>query len=367
MNANDYPPHSEEKPQIRGGFNSMDSVRSGRIVVDSYEISDDLSFSIAYDTLISKLPGNGGIRWMQYATLDQQETEAAVLAERMSEKHSLYNTGFTGAKIVVNGPVNDTNRAILFENLASVLNKHIGPIYTGCDINTTDEDMYALSEYTGFILSSLENSGVDTSVVTAYGVYASLKAALEGEDFGAKTPRIIVHGLGKVGNAISKLAIGDDYHVMGYDKDVEKCNIDGLEAITDEECFHYPCEILVLCSVSGVLTVQKAKAANMKLVISSANAPLSSPSVEAIMEAREIRYIPDVISNAGAVICDSLEHYHPDIYKNLSQDMVNDYVSQLIHSKTLAIMSKSKILQKSMAVVVRSELRFDRYFDQKAA
>lgn len=337
----------------------MNVVRNRKIVVESYSVRDDLSFSIAYDTLISKLPGNGGIRWMQYADLNRQETEASILAERMSEKHSLYKTGFTGAKIVANGHVNYTNRKLLFENIASVLNEYNGSIYTGCDINTTNDDMYALSERTRFILSSLNNANVDTSVATAYGVYASLKAVLEMEDLGNKTPRISIHGLGKVGKIVAELAIEDNYHVMGYDKDAGKCDIDGLSTITDEECFHCPCEILVLCSVSGVLTEQKAKIVNTKWVVSSANAPLSSPSVESIMQARKVRYLPDVVSNAGAVICDSLEHYYPDIHADLSQNMVNEYVSQIIRSKTLAIISKSVILQASMAAVVKSEFDLD--------
>src|SRR6056297_2423093 len=46
-------------------------------------------------------PGNGGMRLHSYDTHDEAVADCVRLAEGMTRKHSMYRTGFSGAKIVV--------------------------------------------------------------------------------------------------------------------------------------------------------------------------------------------------------------------------------------------------------------------------
>lgn len=47
-------------------------------------------------------PGNGGLRIWPYPAADAAVAECRVLASTMSMKHSVFNTGFSGAKLVLN-------------------------------------------------------------------------------------------------------------------------------------------------------------------------------------------------------------------------------------------------------------------------
>ena len=49
-------------------------------------------------------PGNGGLRIQRYESTDQAATEALALAQGMAVKHGMFNTGFSGTKMVVGNP-----------------------------------------------------------------------------------------------------------------------------------------------------------------------------------------------------------------------------------------------------------------------
>ena len=86
-------------------------------------------------------PGNGGLRVRSYDTSEDAEKEALALCEAMTLKHAAYNTGFTGAKLVFDSKVevSDLNKEGLMNEIARTLATESGKVYTGCDINTTDE------------------------------------------------------------------------------------------------------------------------------------------------------------------------------------------------------------------------------------
>ena len=50
----------------------------------------------------SDKPGNGGMRLMSYENDELAISDAVRLAEGMTRKHAMYQTGFSGAKLVVN-------------------------------------------------------------------------------------------------------------------------------------------------------------------------------------------------------------------------------------------------------------------------
>lgn len=55
-------------------------------------------------------PGNGGMRVMNYDDPDAAVQEVSVLATTMTAKHSVFNTGFGGAKLVLHAHGNVTVR-----------------------------------------------------------------------------------------------------------------------------------------------------------------------------------------------------------------------------------------------------------------
>ena len=108
----------------------------------------------------------------------------------MTSKHAAYGTGFSGAKLVVNcagertapaarpaprradgptflrPPIADPERLDkerLMDVVAQGLNDLQGSVFTGCDLNTDEDDMEYLSDRCPYVLAGL-NSPTDTNV-----------------------------------------------------------------------------------------------------------------------------------------------------------------------------------------------------------
>lgn len=95
---------------------------------------------IAYDIHSTpEVPGNGGLRIGTYPSPGAAQDEAVALTEAMSAKHAMYDTGFTGAKLVFDSdvPIQNLCKDTLMNEVATSLGAMNGAVYTGCDMNTT--------------------------------------------------------------------------------------------------------------------------------------------------------------------------------------------------------------------------------------
>lgn len=309
--------------------------------IETYEISNDLSVTLAYDTQTPFLPANGGLRLSQYNTRSLQEAEALTLAKCMTEKHKIYNTGFSGAKLVANGTLKKDSKLGLIESVGAILNKHQGKIYTGCDLNIYNEDMNQLFTLTPYVLNGI-GSDVNTSTATAYGVFGSLMGVINFEK--TEPDKVfLVHGCGKIGAVIVRKLLENGYRVLAYDMDPVRANIPGAENIsTHPKWYETEHDYLVLCSQCGVVNEENAHVLKSRWIVSSANAPFANKQVNQILEAKGIRWIPDVISNAGAVICDSLEFYAPKKYQKMNPENLYRFVYQAKFKKTQKLLSEAE-------------------------
>lgn len=304
--------------------------------VETYHINEGLRLCLAYDlSTTSHLIGNGGLRWLTYSDVASQESEALILAKHMTQKHTLYHTGFAGAKLVAHGECHQENRKDLLNAVASILNDKQGRIYTGCDMNINNQDMCELNTLTPYILNSHPKPEVDTSIATAFGVYGSLMSVMQSQGDEWQNKTFLVHGLGKIGQTIAKKLIAEGHRVMTYD--INKSNAYLPQAMNisgNPQWYQLPCDYLILCSASHIIHEDMAVELQCKAIVSSANAPFSSENVSSILKEKYISWIPDVVSNAGAVICDYLEHYQIELYKKMSPEAVYNYVYERIHHKT---------------------------------
>jgi leucine dehydrogenase len=268
--------------------------------------------------------------------------EALILAERMSEKHTLYETGFLGAKIVIDGPRDSSTDGIVLRALGDIINLYDGSVFTGCDLNVSNENMVLLATATPFVLNSLSNPSIDTSSATGAGAFAAVRDVLDGLRQGGAA-HIAIHGLGKVGSQISTHAMKHGCYVSGYDVDSSACARAGVSPVAETALFETPCDVLVLASISNLVTPEIARKIGAKWIVSAANAPFACDEVVDILTERGVKYLPDVVVNPGAVICDSIEVNCPDIYQGMSQDGVDEYVCRCVHSRVQDVLAYSKL------------------------
>jgi leucine dehydrogenase len=294
------------------------------------EFGGDTTLFVVTENDSSGIPANGGLRISAYESEGQALRDAYRLACRMTLKHRLYRTGFLGAKLVVRGNPKTVDRAKLFAVVADVLNRRRGTVYTGCDLNTNAHDMSLLHEMSPYILSAMD-SAVDPSRATAEGIYGSLRAAFN-EDIEGKT--FLVHGIGKTGGLVVRRILENGGVVLACDLDPGRADVAGCRNVSRADAWwRIPVDGLILCSASGTVNQEMATTLRAQAVVSGANCPFVDRATERILKARRILTIPDCVCNAGAVICDSIEHYDNESFRSADPTEIYDFVEQLVHQK----------------------------------
>lgn len=77
----------------------------------------------------------------------------------------MFNTGFAGAKVVCNaskvaGGISSINKDELMDATSKLLKDLDGVMYTGCDMNTTLDDMSYLADKCDYVLAAIQNPEV---------------------------------------------------------------------------------------------------------------------------------------------------------------------------------------------------------------
>lgn len=294
--------------------------------LDFHRVNDDLAYVIAHEPLGRDRPGNGGLRFLPYATEAQMIADAYALNRRMCIKHRLHATGFSGAKIVARGEPTPANRMKLLEHLAGTLNLYDGRLYTGCDLNTSATDMKWLATRTPFVLAGLGVS-VDTSRATGTGVFASARAV------SSRGPlRYLIHGVGAVGGEVVDRLVAGGQHVLTVDHRIDRACRPGATVVDpDRSWWRTPHDVLILCSASGILTPDMVRELPAMAVVSGANAPFShEEQCRALLREKGIRWVHDAVTSGGAVIVDSVERYAPSVWPSLSAEALYDLVFERV-------------------------------------
>jgi len=298
-------------------------------------------------------PANGGMRLLPYLSDGEAVADAYALCQHMRIKHRLYGTGFRGAKVVVRGSTEAAAKTLVLGKVAELLQELKGQLYTGCDLNTTLDDMRALAVQAPYVLAALD-SGVNASRATGEGVVASLLGALEvleGTAFGAPK-RFLVHGCGATGGVVARRLRDAGAEVFTVDARPGRAAIPGCVDITGHpDWASLPVDVLVPCSMSRLIDAAVARKTTAKLVVGAANDPLTEEA-QTILNRREIRWVPDPVSNAGAVVVDSVEHYGPEAWQGADPEAIYAFVAGQIRALTRSLLLRSIEDRRPLELVV---------------
>ena len=289
----------------------------------------------------SSRPGNGGLRLWSYESEEDAIDECRELSRGMSLKHNIYNTGFSGAKLVANAkePLHVDKRSLM-ENVAKALHSLNGSVYTGCDMNTDFKDMKYLSELCPYVLASLDST-IDANKSTAHGVVGSVVEASDHLLGGHKGKKFLVVGTGKVGTFVSSLLamLGGD--VFTFDTNPNRADVHGCTNVSDKKWWEVEHDVLVPCCSSGIITHDIVEEMNgTKIIVGATNIPFASDSVLHSAVQKKMVFVPDMLSSAGAVLADSIEHYSKSEYHTARDSEVYAFVQTLTSKKTKEYLSR---------------------------
>ncbi|KAF5840792.1 FAD dependent oxidoreductase-domain-containing protein [Dunaliella salina] len=339
-------PSSAPHLQLVNGLTIQMTGRSVSPLVLSYPTSAGPLYIGIDGPIQDNHPGNGGLRIWKYASEQDAVAECRVLASTMTLKHRVYNTGFSGAKLVLNATnaIAGINKAALMAEVSDILHELCGTVYTGCDLNTSMEDMEILTELCPYVLASV-GCLTDANDATGFGVYASIEGAAE-ELGGLEGRTCLVLGCGKVGSIVAKLLAQAGAKVLTYDIYHDRADIPGCTNVSGQDWRSIPTDILSPCSTSGFIDTHTAAMLHTKIVVGSSNAPFKDAAAQDVLETRGVIFVPESISSAGAVLADSIEQFDWEAYRTARPAYVHAYIHSLVKSKTRELLNKARLLSR---------------------
>ena len=296
-------------------------------------VSDHLSVFVVAENTDARRPANGGLRLLNYPSDEACIADGQRLAGLMTHKHDLYGTGFAGGKIVARAAEPNAVKEELISVTAGLLESLDGAMITGCDLNTSLEDMERLTELTPHVLAAV-GSPVDASAATAHGTLGDVEAVLDSSLAAEEPGRALVHGCGAVGGTVARVLVQHGWTVFTVDLSPERAGFPGATPLPrDCPWWDLKLDLLLPCSISGLITAEIASALCVKSVVPAANAPFQSPQLANDLRRQGMRVLPDPLANAGAVIADSIERFSPNAWKDAGAEDVYAFVRSEVRQR----------------------------------
>lgn len=245
---------------------------------------------------------------------------------------------------------------------AKFLNDLDGTMYTGCDINSTNEDMGSLSEQCPYVLAGIGNRDLNPNDATAYGVLGALETVSAAKCGGVSKTRFVVHGCGNVGATVARELVAAGATVYVTDAipgrastiegatDISEAVLsggkDGWGAVLPDH------DIFVPCSMSQIITTKAATDLPASAIVGATNQPFATAEAEAAFASRGTLFVPECITSAGAILADSIEHYAEECFAKSPPSMIYDFCRETVSKKTTEAMQIAAKSEKPVAKVV---------------
>ncbi len=300
--------------------------------MDNGEVEVFTGWRIHHDT--TRGPGKGGIRFHP----DVNEREVTALAAAMTFKTAVLNLPFGGAK---GGVRCDPNRLSLaeLERLTRRYTWEIMPLL-GPDRDVPAPDVNTDGRVMAWVMDTISmahGQAITGSVTgkplaiggtaehaggTATGVVTCVREAFAALDLPIAGSRAVIQGFGKVGSPLAFLlhsagmrvvgvadvagavmnaggldipALSDHLHATG-----SVAGFPGGEPVPDGDVFAIPCELAVPAALAGVIDEAVARSCQARVIVEAANGPTTA-AADAILDARGVVVVPDILANAGGV------------------------------------------------------------------
>ncbi len=250
-------------------------------------------------------PALGGIRAYPYASLDQALTDVTRLAQGMSYKAAVAETGTGGGKSVILLQPGQKKTPQLLHAFADLVNQFEGQYICAVDYGIHQDDLSVVAQRTKYVVGFSNTSG-DPSRFTSYGCFLGLQAtaqylwgspSLQGK-------RIAVQGLGATGKWLLHWLFWEGAELFVNDIDpvkVQEAERD-FAATYVEDILSVECDILAPCALGGVFHQNQIRQLRCQAIAGTANNQLLHPEDGKRIHERGILYAPDFVINAGGLI-----------------------------------------------------------------
>jgi len=272
-----------------------------------------------HDTTLG--PSLGGCRFYPYKTDEEGLYDVLRLSRGMTYKASIAGLNLGGGKsVIIGNPETDKNE-YFFRAFGRFVDGLGGRYIAAEDVNTSVRDMEWVrmeTQYVTGISRALGGSG-DPSVVTAYGVFLGIKAALKTkrgtEDLSGI--KVAIQGVGHVGYKLCRYLYDAGAEIYVSDINQEAVNRAVAEfdanAIDGDKIHALDVDVFAPCALGAVLNDKTIPEIKASIIGGAANNQLAASREHgaALLE-RGILYAPDYAINSGGLInvANELEGYN---------------------------------------------------------
>lgn len=285
-------------------------------------------------------PSLGGCRMWKYKDEHEALRDVLRLSRGMTYKASLAGLNLGGGKAVVIGDSRVDKSPALLKALGRAVDSLGGRYITAEDVGMSVEDIDTIRTVTPHAVGgSNEGGSGDPSVMTAFGVFQGMKAALKFAGLGEKLEgvRVAIQGVGHVGYHLcsylsaagAKLIITDI-----YPNQVEQVVQEfGAEVVSPDQIHKVECDIFAPCALGAILNSRTIPELNCKIVAGSANNQLETDRDGFELFGLGIIYCPDYAINSGGLInvAAELDGYN---YERVLQSVsrINNTISDVLNA-----------------------------------
>jgi valine dehydrogenase (NAD+) len=286
-------------------------------------------------------PSLGGTRFYPYASEADALHDVLELSRAMAYKNALAGLDLGGGKAVIWGDPEKIKTEPLLRAYGRFVQALGGRYYTACDVGTQVADMDVVARETRYVTGrSTEHGGAgDSSILTAWGVFQGMRAAVE-HVWGTPSlrgRRVGVAGLGKVGRYLVPRLLGDGASVVATDVNAKaidwaRANHPEVDVVPDTETLiASDIDVYAPCALGCALDDETVPVLRAKVVAGAANNQLAHTGIEKLLVDRGILYAPDYVVNAGGVIqvADEIEGFNFDRAK-LRATKIYDTTRQIL-------------------------------------
>jgi len=298
-------------------------------------------------------PAIGGVRMRPDITAG----EVARLARAMTMKNALARLPHGGGKSGIAAapgmtPADHERVMRAFARAIEQLTSYI----PGPDMGTSETSMAYVRDEIGRAIglpAVLGGVPLDELGATGFGVAVCADVLCEARLLDLGGARVVVQGFGAVGWHAARLlaergatiiavsdSLGATWNPGGLDVAAvhehrrsvgSVAGFPGGSDVPRDDIVGYDCEVLIPAAQPDVVTAENAGKISAKVVLEGANIPIT-PEAEDQLAERGVLCIPDVIANAGGVICGAAEYRgagHTEAFADITEK-IRDTTAELL-------------------------------------
>jgi glutamate dehydrogenase/leucine dehydrogenase len=307
--------------------------------LDAFVVIDNTDLGVAI----------GGVRMVPEVDL----TTVARLARAMTWKNAIAGIPHGGAKAGIRAdpaaPARDKER--LIRTFARAM-RDLRDYVPGPDLGTDESCMAWVHDEIGRAVALPRVLGgipLDEIGATGFGLAICAETLAECGKLQLQGARIALHGFGAVGRHAARfltergavlVAVADRGGAVVNQQGLDVAAVTqhkaatgtvkgapGAKSITSDSFAAVDCDILVPAAIGEFVTGANAHTVRARVVLQGANLPVTVDA-EAVLRDRGVLCVPDIVANAGGVICAAIE------YRGGTEHMAFDAVADRIRRTT---------------------------------